>query len=1011
MKLTIHCLFLVALSLNVAGQNNQLCYSGLSLSDNLVTSTVSPWYSTTGDFNNDGHKDIAFTMFSSSFIGIAAGYGNGKFAPTAYHSMPGQGWGITSADFNGDGIADIAVSSPQANQVYLFTGQNGNMPGTPVSFGGLSTPGWIRHGDFDADGKKDLAVISAGGTPGLLMMLKGTGTGSFTAWGTYTAGIMPQGLTVKDFNGDGRTDVAVASFSSNAVHVFLATTTGTFTGFSTYTVSSPNSVESGIINNDNYPDLVTTSGTTKSITVMYGSSSGTFAPGSVLTSTIKAYGGAVRDLNSDGFDDIVSASLDVSNILNVYLNNGSGGFSAPYSYFTGGTAYEVICDDMNKDLAPDIISPINGFLTEYMLVGINNGYGKFFLPVAANAGSDASAISTGDFNKDGKTDIVSANYSQDNISVILSGTDRRFLAPAIYSSTAKPNSIAVADFNNDGNLDLAVSNYSAQSITLYSGSSSGTFSQPILLPSAMNIWGIIANDFDLDGKQDIAVANFQGGGISIYKGNGNLTFGTAVNYTLGTNVGSTQMVSRDFNGDSFPDIAVLTNNGDVVILLGSNSGNFTQGNTYAAGISNYQIAAGDINNDQKLDLVIPSFNSDYLSIFYGQGNGTFSTQYTIAINNPHSVVVADYTGDQVDDIAVACLNTSELSIFKGVTNSNPVLAKTFYSYHFTRWMEKGDFDGDSKIDLSYASTDAQVKVLFNESAPLITITSQNTVCAGSPITLKGVGANTYSWSNGGNNVIISPTPLSTTTFTLYGTTYAGCSGSAVKTITVHALPAVSVSPATVNVCAGSTVVLTGSGAQAYTLSHNAVNGQTFIPVSSAIYSLTGTDLLGCSKTTTADVTVHAKPNVQIVLSNTLICAGNTVTLTATGATNYTWSTGPNSNQLILQPAATGTYAVSGTDQNKCTNSASGIVQVDACLKLSDQAGLNGILIFPNPSNGQLNIQVNTAERVLITDQLGKLIMSVDVAEGNNVLDLNGFSKGVYYLSFGEKPGATKVIIN
>jgi hypothetical protein len=216
-----------------------------------------------------------------------------------------------------------------------------------------------------------------------------------------------------------------------------------------------------------------------------------------------------------------------------------------------------------------------------------------------------------------------------------------------------------------------------------------------------------------------------------------------------------------------------------------------------------------------------------------------------------------------------------------------------------------------------ASTTVTVNAL-----PTITANASpsSNVCAGSPVTLFGSGANSYSW-NGGVTNGVAFTPASSGTYTVTGTDSAGCKNTATIGIAVNSLPSISIFGNT-NICNGSNTTLTAIGAGTYSWNTGGTHDTIVVqPPSNTTYTVTGTNISnGCSNTATVTVNVNSLP---IVTANAYpsanICQGNDVTLSGNGAANYTWSGGVI-NGVPFVPASSSTYTVTGTDAIGCTNS-------------------------------------------------------------------------------------------
>jgi hypothetical protein len=210
---------------------------------------------------------------------------------------------------------------------------------------------------------------------------------------------------------------------------------------------------------------------------------------------------------------------------------------------------------------------------------------------------------------------------------------------------------------------------------------------------------------------------------------------------------------------------------------------------------------------------------------------------------------------------------------------------------------------------------AQVVVTVNPT-PSVSGGANQTICSGSLATLTGTGASSYSWSGGVQNGVPF-IPQANQTYSVTGTSAAGCQATAQVTITVVNNPVVS-GGANQIVCPGSQVTLTGSGATTYVWSNGVQNGVPFVPTSTQTYTVTGTLNGGCSSTAQVTVTVSTPPNVNAG-NNISICAGDSVMLSATGANTYSWSGGIQ-NGTYITPNSTQTYTVTGVDGLGCSNS-------------------------------------------------------------------------------------------
>ena len=208
----------------------------------------------------------------------------------------------------------------------------------------------------------------------------------------------------------------------------------------------------------------------------------------------------------------------------------------------------------------------------------------------------------------------------------------------------------------------------------------------------------------------------------------------------------------------------------------------------------------------------------------------------------------------------------------------------------------------------------------------VTVTGQDTsICDGDQIRLNGTGATTYAWDNGvTDNVAFTPT--TTTTYIVEGTDDNGCKNKDTLTITVNPLPNVGAGIDS-TICFEDSLTLNGTGAVTYTWDNGVVDGQYFAPAATADYIVTGTDANSCVNTDTMTITVNSLPGVSAG-SDVTICAFDTTTLTASGATSYVWSTTETTAAIDVSVSATTTYDVTGTDDNGCINRDTVVVNVN-----------------------------------------------------------------------------------
>jgi hypothetical protein len=225
--------------------------------------------------------------------------------------------------------------------------------------------------------------------------------------------------------------------------------------------------------------------------------------------------------------------------------------------------------------------------------------------------------------------------------------------------------------------------------------------------------------------------------------------------------------------------------------------------------------------------------------------------------------------------------------------------------------------------------------------------SAQQICAGNTTTLQVSGTGVISWYPSASSTSAIATGTAFVTPTLAAGTYSyyaeafSCSVSATRamiTVTVISTPTVSLSASPSSVCAGGTVTLTATGAQNYTWSANTTpNGSvaTAMVSGASIYSVMGTSAGTCAGNAVISITPSA-PSVSLSAVNPTLCAGETVTLTASGGLTYVWSSNatPNGSVATATASASTSYSVTGTNAQGCTASAVINITVQAVPVLS-----------------------------------------------------------------------------
>jgi hypothetical protein len=298
---------------------------------------------------------------------------------------------------------------------------------------------------------------------------------------------------------------------------------------------------------------------------------------------------------------------------------------------------------------------------------------------------------------------------------------------------------------------------------------------------------------------------------------------------------------------------------------------------------------------------------------------------------------------------------------------------------------------------------AQQILIVGNAPPLNAAADMTLVCTGQQVVLTASGAGSYQWTNGPGSASYSINP--TVAYGVYTVTGSHSTNSctAARTIEIAAIiPNVAFS-ATLGVCEGGTTTLTASGAQGYNWNGFDVGtsgNYQITPPASGIYTLIATTSslgLNCPSTHYASVTVHPNPTVSVVALKATICRGETHTLTASGAPNYSWSGSTGTGSMVMvNPTITTIYTVTGVDANNCSHTVLYSAKVIPCSGIAE-VGLNSISVYPNPSNGEFVIVTNSDIILKIVNSLGQEVRLLDLSNNSHTALVKDLSGGVYFI--------------
>ena len=337
-----------------------------------------------------------------------------------------------------------------------------------------SEPSAIGIGDFDGDGLADVGTSSF--NTFLVSALIGNGDGTLEA--PHNVSGASGGLTsiaVGDVNGDGLTDTAATEIGAGAgkLRVYISNGDGNFTGKPPVNVGNfPQDVTLGRFDGDNDLDAAVANQTTASLTILLNDGSGTFTPSPTVVDPpgSDAMGVASADFDSDGKVDLAIAAINGPDPgVSFAKGNGDGTFSPPVLLGAAG-AQKMAVGDVNRDARPDIVAgrPIAGDVAT-----IIRTTDSFDLPQTSDPDGSATGNNSrpalGDLDGDGSLDLAIANSTgpqANKVSIALGDGDRRFTPSSNEPVNAVPREVAIADLNRDGNPDVVSANDTAGNVSV-----------------------------------------------------------------------------------------------------------------------------------------------------------------------------------------------------------------------------------------------------------------------------------------------------------------------------------------------------------------------------------------------------------------------------------------------------------------------------------------------------------------------------------------------------------------
>lgn len=674
-------------------------------------------------------------------------------------------------------VAGSTAGGPDKQFQLKLTGASGAGPspvlGPQQAFPLGAVPNSITRADLNGDGKPDL-ILPNYNDGSISIMLNttpaGAGSASYGAAQTIVTGGGASYVAAVDLNGDGKLDLVVTDFTASKITVLISNTAPGAASFSVATeqdvVTGPNPeiVVTTDLNGDGKPDLILSEPLNNTVAVMLnttapGSNTSSFAAPQTFAAGNSPYSVATADFNGDGKPDLVTVDGQ-DNTFTVFLNTTAPGastahFSPAAVFGAGSVPVWVVCADIDGDGRPDLVAANEGDNTVSVLLNTTApgaGTPTFSAQRKFPAGTGPAAVVAADLNGDGKPELIVADITAGNVTVLLnttapgSGVASFFLQQTV-TTAANPGGVVAADINGDGLIDVVTADESSKTlsvmlnvtpkpVTPFSLGSPHVFGAGGTADSAATV------DLNGDGRPDLIVTHLNDNTVSVLfntavAGMGLPNFSTAQTFATGGKL--RKVIATDLNGDGKPDL-VMVNNDNVsssLSVLLNNTATGASTPSFAARqdlvVSGTDLAlisatATDLNGDGKPDLLIVNEGGTVVVLLNitapGASTASFAAQQSFAIGGqPVSAATPDLNGDGKPDLVVVDNAGNKVSVLLNTTvpgASTPgfTAAQTFAVGATPISMIAIDIDGDGRPDLAVTNfADSTVSVLLNTTPP------------------------------------------------------------------------------------------------------------------------------------------------------------------------------------------------------------------------------------------------------------------------------------------------------
>lgn len=740
-----------------------------------------------GDLDGEGNADIAVTNWNANAVSVfknESSVGVISFSPKVDFITGDNPRNISIGDVDGDGKSDLVVANSVSNNISVLS-RIGFKP--PVisnfspSYGPVGTSVTIDGNNFNtipannivffgatkaivsfASSTQIIATVPYGATfqyfsitdittnlaayslkPFITTFSGGNeiNTGSFAEKFDFPSGQEPTGVSICDFDGDGKSDIVVTNNQSDSISVYANTGSYGVVSFATKldyaTGQYPIGICTGDMDGDGKADIAVINSVSNTISVFRNTSTISnisFASKIDFSTGLTPYNVSIGDLDGDGKPDLVVANWNDASI-SVFKNTSTFGlisFAPKVNYVCESGTIDISIGDLNGDSKPDL-AVANYFSNTVSILRNNSTYGLISFAPIVNfpSGARPNNISIGDLDDDGKPDLVTANRDDNTISVFKNistiGT-LSFATKVDYATGVTPYYGTIGDVDGDGNPDIIVANYNSGTVSAFKNiSTSGniTFTPGVDVATGLAPDRVSIGDLDGDGESDIVVTNNYGY-VSILRNL--ISFPIIISsFTPTSGPVGTQVTINGHNFNEIPaNNIVYFGATKAIVSLASKSQLIV---TVPYGATYDFISVTDIDTNLTALSKIP-----FITTFSCGGyidTVSFAPDVNLTIGTePRWVSISDLDGDGKSDLAVVNMLDSAISVFKNSSTSGVTSFSTGVEYAtgvFPNRSSIGDLDGDGKPDLTIANSVSNTITIYKNTSTIGLISFSNRI--------------------------------------------------------------------------------------------------------------------------------------------------------------------------------------------------------------------------------------------------------------------------------------------